>query len=237
VAKLLEISLTVRYGPIVAVRELSLEVEEGEIVALLGPNGAGKSSTLAGIAGLVRPIEGSVRFAGEEIGGLSPEAINRRGIALSPEGRRVFPGLSVEDNLRVGGRDRGRLAIAASRATVLDKFPALARCLQKPAGALSGGQQQMLAIGRAMMSDPKLLLLDEPSLGLAPAIVDEIFALIAELRDQGVTILLVEQNANRALGIADRGYVLATGSLQDSGPARQILESKVERSYLAMEGA
>ncbi len=236
--QLLEISeLTLRYGPIVAVRELNLEVREGEIVALLGSNGAGKSSTLAGVVGLLKPASGSIRFAGEEIGGRSPEAINRLGIALSPEGRRVFPKLTVEDNLRVGGRDRGRAAIAASRAEVLEQFPALEKALSKPAGALSGGQQQMLAVGRALMSAPRLLLLDEPSLGLAPSIVDEIFELIAKLRRDGMTILLVEQNANRALQIADRAYVLSSGSLQHEGQADEIASSDVERTYLAMEGS
>jgi branched-chain amino acid transport system ATP-binding protein len=229
--------LTLRYGPIVAVRDVSLDVGQGEIVALLGSNGAGKSTTLSGIVGLLKPAAGSIRFDGEEIGGRSPEAINRLGIALSPEGRRVFPKLSVDDNLRVGGRDRGREAIAASREETFERFPALRDARGKLAGALSGGQQQMLAVGRALMSAPRLLLLDEPSLGLAPAIVDEIFALIENLKAEGMTILLVEQNAGRALGIADRAYVLASGNLLRSGTAEEIADSDIERTYLAMEGS
>ncbi len=234
---LLEINeLTLRYGPIVAVRDLSMEVGQGEIVALLGSNGAGKSTTLSGIVGLVKPASGGIRFDGEEIGGRPPEAINRFGIALSPEGRRVFPKLSVEDNLRVGGRDRGRAAITASCEEMFERFPALRKARGKMAGTLSGGQQQMLSVGRALMSAPRLLLLDEPSLGLAPAIVDEIFALIESLRAEGMTILLVEQNAGRALDIADRAYVLASGNLLQAASAEEIAGSDIERAYLAVEG-
>ena len=235
---LLEIhDLSVRYGPVAAVRGVDLHVEAGEIVALLGANGAGKSSLLGAVAGLHPPAAGRISFDGAQIGGLPAERIVRLGIALAPEGRRVFPRLSVADNLRLGAASRrDRDGIAADRARVLELFPVLQERLWQAAGTLSGGQQQMLAIGRALMSRPRLLLLDEPSLGLAPIIVAQIFELIGQLRRDGVTVLLVEQNAHRALALADRAYVLATGRIETSGTAAEVRASSgIERAYLGLE--
>ncbi len=228
--------LVVRYGPIVAVREVSVRVGQGEIVALLGANGAGKSSFLNGLAGLVPVSAGRVVFRGEELQRLAPEQIVRRGLALTPEGRRVFPRLSVADNLRLGGVvQRDRAAVDAARERVLSLFPILRERLAQPAGTLSGGQQQMLAIGRSLMAGPALLLLDEPSLGLAPILVDEVFGLIQRLRDEGTTILLVEQNVHRALEIADRAYVLANGQVEREGPASELRQdAEIEKAYLGI---
>jgi branched-chain amino acid transport system ATP-binding protein len=228
--------LVVRYGPIVAVREAGLRVEQGEIVALLGANGAGKSSFLNAIAGLVPVASGRVEFRGEELQRLSPERIVRRGVALTPEGRRVFPRLSVRDNLRVGGvTQRDRVTEDRARDRVLELFPILQERLHQSAGTLSGGQQQMLAIGRSLMSGPSLLLLDEPSLGLAPILVDQIFDLVGRLRAEGVTILLVEQNVHRALEIADRAYVLVNGQVEREGSAAELRSSaEIERAYLGI---
>jgi branched-chain amino acid transport system ATP-binding protein len=229
-------SLLVRYGPIVAVREVSLRVEQGEIVALLGANGAGKSSFLNAVAGLVPAAGGRVRFRGEEIQQLAPERIVKSGLSLTPEGRRVFPRLSVADNLRLGAVPQAdRAAAAAAHERVLELFPILRERAGQVAGTLSGGQQQMLAIGRSLMADPKLLLLDEPSLGLAPILVDQIFELLARLREQGTTILLVEQNVHRALELADRAYVLAGGAIEREGPAAELRASaEIERAYLGI---
>lgn len=228
--------LLVRYGPIVAVREVSLRVEQGEIVALLGANGAGKSSFLNAVAGLVPAAGGRVRFRGEEIQRLAPERIVKRGLSLTPEGRRVFPRLTVADNLRLGAvpqSDRG--SVAAARERVFELFPILNERSGQVAGTLSGGQQQMLAIGRSLMAGPELLLLDEPSLGLAPILVDQIFELLARLREQGTTILLVEQNVHRALELADRAYVLAGGEIEREGPAAELRASaEIERAYLGI---
>jgi branched-chain amino acid transport system ATP-binding protein len=228
--------LVVRYGPIVAVREVSLRVEQGELVALLGANGAGKSSLLGAVGGLVPAAAGRVSFDGEELTRLAPERVVRRGLALVPEGRRVFPRLSVADNLRLGGASLGdRSKVAAATERVHELFPVLAKRAGQNAGTLSGGQQQMLAIGRALMSGPKLLLLDEPSLGLAPIVVDEIFELLQRLREQQTTILMVEQNVHRALEIADRAYVMANGELDREGPAAELQASvDVERAYLGI---
>jgi branched-chain amino acid transport system ATP-binding protein len=234
---LLEIDdLSVRYGALVAVRDVSLRVEAGEIVTVIGANGAGKSSLLGAVAGLVPPARGRIAFDGREVTGLPAERIVRLGIALSPEGRRVFPGLTVADNLRLGAASRrDREGIAADRRHVLELFPLLEERLWQAAGTLSGGQQQMLAIGRALMSRPRLLLLDEPSLGLAPIIVERIFELIRLLREQGTTILLVEQNVHRALDLADRAYVLSTGRVDVSGTAAEVRSSNdVERAYLGV---
>jgi len=228
--------LLVRYGPIVAVREVSLRVEQGEIVALLGANGAGKSSFLNAVAGLVPVASGRVRFRGEEIQQLAPERIVKRGLSLTPEGRRVFPRLSVADNLRLGAVPQAdRAAAKAAHERVLELFPILRERSDQVAGTLSGGQQQMLAIGRSLMANPRLLLLDEPSLGLAPILVDQIFELLARLREQGTTILLVEQNVHRALELADRAYVLAGGAIEREGPAAEIRASaEIEGAYLGI---
>ena len=228
--------LVVRYGPIVAVREVSLRVEQGEIVTLLGANGAGKSSFLNGLVGLVRVASGRVVFRGEELQRLAPEQIVRRGLALTPEGRRVFPRLSVSDNLRLGAVPQvDRAAAERARERVLTLFPILGERLHQAAGTLSGGQQQVLAIGRSLMAGPTLLLLDEPSLGLAPILVDEVFALIERLRDEGTTILLVEQNIHRALEIADRAYVLSNGAVDREGPAAELRQdAEIERAYLGI---
>ena len=231
--------LEVRYGPIVAAVDVSLNVGRGEIVALLGANGAGKSSVLNAVAGLVPAAAGDVSLAGASIARRAPEGIVRRGVALAPEGRRVFPRLSVEQNLRLGAaivKDASEREEARER--VLDLFPILRERLGQSAGTLSGGQQQMLAIGRALMSRPRLLLLDEPSLGLAPIIVGQIFDLLARLRDDGVTILLVEQNVRRSLEIADRAYILVNGRIESEGDAATFLErGNLEAAYLGIEGS
>ena len=228
--------LVVRYGPIVAVREVTLRVEQGEIVALLGANGAGKSSFLNAVCGLVPVAGGRVAFRGEEIQRLPPEQIVKRGLALTPEGRRVFPRLSVADNLRLGAvPQRDRAAAAKARERVFDLFPVLEERLGQSGGTLSGGQQQMLAIARSLMAGPELLLLDEPSLGLAPILVDQIFELLGRLREEGTTILLVEQNVHRALELADRAYVLVSGQVDREGPAAELRASaEIERAYLGI---
>jgi branched-chain amino acid transport system ATP-binding protein len=228
--------LVVRYGPITAVRSVSLNVGQGEIVALLGANGAGKSSLLNALAGLVPVAGGSVLFRGEPLHGLPPERIVARGLGLTPEGRRVFPRLSVEINLRLGAAmERDREVRKDTRNRVLELFPALAERLGQDAGTLSGGEQQMLAIGRSLMANPSLLMLDEPSLGLAPLFVDRIFDLIARLRDEGTTLLLVEQNVDRALRIADRAYVLQSGAIETEGPADELRRSAdIEQAYLGI---
>jgi branched-chain amino acid transport system ATP-binding protein len=237
VTALLEVDdLSVRYGPLVALHGVRLRVEAGEIVTVLGANGAGKSSLLGAVAGLVPAAAGQIVFDGTPIANVPAERVVRRGVALAPEGRRVFPRLTVADNLRRGAAARrDRDAIAEDRARVLELFPVLGERLWQSAGTLSGGQQQMLAIARALMSRPRLLLLDEPSLGLAPIVVDQIFALIARLRDEGTTILLVEQNVHRALDLADRAYVLATGRVEVEGTAKEVrASSDVERAYLGV---
>ena len=226
--------LDVRYGAIQAVRGISLEVAEGEIVALLGANGAGKSTTLKATVGLAHPTRGTIEFAGQAITGEDTETIVLRGMTMVPEGRRVFPSLTVAENLRLGAATRrDPAAIARSRDEVLTLFPILAERANQAAGTLSGGQPQQLAIGRALMSEPKLLLLDEPSLGLAPQVVDDIFDLILRLKARGLTILLVEQDAIAALDIADRAYVMANGRILMSGPAAELRSSEqVAHAYL-----
>ena len=230
--------LTVAYGAVVAIRDVSLEVFTGEIVATLGPNGAGKTTLLRAIAGALKPQHGSASFDGSPLSGLVPEAVVRRGVALVPEGRHVFPNLTVQQNLAVGGIARSdRDELEADAARWLARFPILGERATQLAGTLSGGEQQQLAIARALMSRPRMLLLDEPSLGLAPIFVDRIFELIQELRSDGVTVLLVEQNVHRALEIADRAYVLSVGAVVASGATDQLVEGELERSYLGISQA
>ncbi|CAM5307600.1 branched-chain amino acid transport system ATP-binding protein [Aquamicrobium terrae] len=224
--------LTVDYGPVRAVHGLDLTVAAGELVALLGPNGAGKSSTIGAITGLVS-CSGKVMFDGADITRMPAEMRVERGIAASPEGRRVFANLSVAENLRLGAATRkDSTAMRADMARYLELFPVLAERYDQPAGTLSGGEQQMLAIARALMSRPKLLLLDEPSLGLAPLIVARIFDFIGRLKAEGMTVLLVEQNAAQAMRFADRVYVLATGQTSYAGPASELVGSDLMAMYL-----
>ena len=213
----------VRYGAIAALRGISINVEQGEMVALIGVNGAGKSTTLMTIAGVLKPTQGTITFEGQSIVGQSPEEIVRQGLALVPEGRRIFPGLTVEENLRLGAAIRSdRAAIQRDIDEMCTRFPILGERLKQPGGTLSGGEQQQLAIARGLMSRPSLLMLDEPSLGLAPMLVTETFELVTQLRKTGVTILLVEQNVERTLEIADRAYLLNTGQVEFEGPAEEL---------------
>jgi branched-chain amino acid transport system ATP-binding protein len=227
-------ALRAAYGPIEALRGVDLEVRAGELVCLLGANGAGKSSTLRVISGLVRPTSGRVVLDGRAITGLEPSAILESGIAHCPEGRRVFPYLTVEENLAMGAYvRRDRAAIADDLERVCTHFPILAERRRQAAGTLSGGEQQMLAIARALMARPRLILFDEPSLGLAPTVVETTFEIIADIRRQGTTVLMVEQNAYLALRMADRGYVMESGRIVLSGPARDLLsDDHVRRAYL-----
>ncbi len=228
--------LTVRYGEIEALRGLSLAVDAGEVVTLLGGNGAGKSTTLRAISGLLKPVAGDVQFDGRSIAGLGPEAIVKLGIAHVPEGRRIFPGLSARENIMLGASNRGRIAKAAllkESDEMFDLFPDIRPFADALGWTLSGGQQQMVAVARGLMARPRLLLLDEPSLGLAPVIVQKVFSIIAEIRRRGTTVLLVEQNARMALSVADRGYVLETGRLAVSGkPAELWSNDAVRAAYL-----
>jgi branched-chain amino acid transport system ATP-binding protein len=227
------IDLQVAYGNILALQGVSLRVEDGELVTLIGSNGAGKSTTLRAISGLLRPKAGQLRYAGQALDRLQAHEIVRLGISHCPEGRRVFPGLTVAENLRLGAAQRRDPRVAADIERMYELFPRLRERRAQQAGTLSGGEQQMLAIARALMSRPKLLLLDEPSLGLAPLVVAAIFGVIADLKQQGVTILLVEQNARLALNIADRAYVLETGRVTLSGPAAELKTNpQVEATYL-----
>jgi branched-chain amino acid transport system ATP-binding protein len=215
--------LTVRYGSVTALHGVDLDVDEGELVALVGPNGAGKSSTLAAVSGLVRPAAGTVTVAGEVVSGLAPERVVRHGVALVPEGRNIFTSLTVAENLALGATIRRDAAgVAADLDRQLDRFPILRDRYGQQAGLLSGGEQQQLAIARALMSRPRLLLLDEPSLGLAPRLVDLVFETVAQLRQEGLTIVLVEQNATRAVELADRTSVLRTGRIVRSGTADEL---------------
>ncbi|MFH1060719.1 MAG: ABC transporter ATP-binding protein [Pseudomonadota bacterium] len=229
--------LVVDYGGIRALKGVDLDVHRGEIVSLIGANGAGKSTLLAAVCGLVRPSAGRVRYQGREVTGHKAHRLSRQGLILVPEGRRVFANLAVEENLILGGyarpwgqeqrRDLGR---------IYETFPRLLERRHQKAGTLSGGEQQMLALGRALMGRPKLLMMDEPSLGLAPLLVAEVFRIIRSIRDQGVTMLLIEQNAAAALAIADRGYVLETGRVVLSGSGRELMaDGRVQRSYLGMD--
>lgn len=224
--------LVVSYGGIEAVKGISFDVPDGEIVTLIGANGAGKSTTLRTISGLVKPKSGSITFDGEELLGKSTEDIVKRGITLSPEGRHVFPDMTVLENLKVGAYTR-KDKYNDDIELIYTLFPRLKERHWQLAGTLSGGEQQMLAIGRAMMAKPKLLMLDEPSLGLAPLVVKGIFDIIKELNKQGVTILLVEQNANMALHVANTGYVLETGNISMKGTGKELLQNEaVKEAYL-----
>ena len=222
------------YGPITALRGLHLSVAPGELVCLIGANGAGKSSTLRAISGLLAPSQGRIVFDGREIQGEAPAGILKSGIAHCPEGRRVFPHMTVEENLAMGAYVRtDRSAIAADMAEVGRHFPILLERRRQMAGTLSGGEQQMLAIARALMAQPRLILFDEPSLGLAPTIVEMTFSIIADIRRRGTTVLMVEQNAYAALRMADRAYVMETGRIVLEGRARDLLDDDhVRRAYL-----
>lgn len=225
--------LEVRYGAVDAVRGIDVNVGKGEIVALLGANGAGKSSTMNAIAGLTPIIGGRLLFDGSDIGDRPSEAMPGLGLTLAPEGRRVFGTLSVEDNLAMGAYAVSeKAAIEEAYQRVFELFPILAERRRQFAGTLSGGQQQMLAIGRALMCSPRLLLLDEPSLGLAPRIVEQVFSLIRTLRDQGVTLFIVEQNVAQALDIADRAYMMASGRILRAGSAADMRSDALEEVYL-----
>jgi branched-chain amino acid transport system ATP-binding protein len=224
--------LKVSYGGIEAVKGISFDVPKGHIVTLIGANGAGKSSTLRAIAGLVKPRGGLIEFEGENIAGKDTTVIVSRGITLVPEGRRIFPDLTVYENLRVGAYMR-KDDITPDINWVYELFPRLKERSWQAGGTLSGGEQQMLAVGRALMSRPKLMMMDEPSLGLAPLIVRDIFAIIKEINKRGVTILLIEQNANMALSTADTGYVLETGRITMTGPGKELLVNEaVKAAYL-----
>jgi branched-chain amino acid transport system ATP-binding protein len=224
-----------RYGRIEVIHGVSLAVNEGEIVTLVGSNGAGKTTLLRAISG-VQPISGgNIRFAGETVDALPAHQRVMRGIVQVPEGRQVFTPLSVEDNLRLGAFRRTDGAVRTDLEQIYATFPLLAEKRRAAAGSLSGGQQQMLAIGRALMARPKLILLDEPSMGLAPVLVEQIFAIIRDLKARGLTTLLVEQNANAALAVADRGYVMETGRIVMSGVGRELLDDpRVQRAYLGI---
>ena len=226
-----------RYGAITALRGISLQVGQGELVALLGVNGAGKSTTLGCIAGVLKPWQGSITFEGASILGKSPEQIARLGISLVPEGRDIFPSLTVEENLRLGAFiQKDRTAYKRNLEDAFELFPVLKERLQQAGGTLSGGEQQQLAIARALMSDPRLLMLDEPSLGLAPALVEQIFELIARLHQRGVTILLVEQNVERSLEIVDRAYLMNTGLIESQGTAQQLrAHADIESVYMGVK--
>lgn len=226
-------NLSVHYGMIQAVRDVSFEVNQGEIVSLIGANGAGKTTILRTISGLNQPSKGTITFEGSPIQKKAPRRIVAQGISQVPEGRHVFPGLTVLENLEMGAYLRKDSDIQEDYEHIYEKFPILKERLTQDASTLSGGEQQMLAMGRALMSKPRLLLLDEPSMGLAPIFIQEIFNIIQEIQKQGTTVLLIEQNAKMALSIADRGYVLETGKVVLSGTGQELLESEeVKKAYL-----
>ncbi len=232
-ANILEIrDLVVSYGGIEAVKGISLDVPEGKIVTLIGANGAGKSTTLKAIAGLVRPKSASITFCGEELIGKTSDQIVARGVTLVPEGRRVFPNLTVLENLKIGAYLR-KDDLKADLEHVYELFPRLKERAWQQAGTLSGGEQQMLAVGRALMSQPKLIMMDEPSLGLAPLVVKDIFEIIRTINQQGITVLLIEQNANMALKTADLGYVMETGRITLHGTGAELYENEtIKEAYL-----
>ena len=225
--------INVYYGSIHAIKGVSFEVNEGEIVTLIGANGAGKSTTLSTISGLLHSKTGSVTFMGENLGKVPCHKIVSKGLALVPEGRRVFLQMTVQENLEMGAFTQGSKTLDDDLERVYGQFPRLKERMKQVAGTLSGGEQQMLAMGRALMSHPKLLMLDEPSMGLAPILVEQIFDIIRELHKAGTTILLVEQNAQAALSVADRGYVLETGKVVTTGTGHELLESPaIKKAYL-----
>ena len=237
-SNILEIrDLTVSYGGIQAVRGISLDVPQGQIVTLIGSNGAGKTTTLKSIAGVVRPKNASIRFEGEELCGKTPDAIVSRGVTLVPEGRKVFSNLTVMENLKIGAYLR-KEKLDDDLEYVFSLFPRLKEREWQLAGTLSGGEQQMLAVGRAIMSRPKLIMMDEPSLGLAPLVVRNIFEIIRQINENGITVLLIEQNANMALKIADLAYVMETGRITMSGPGRELLANEqIREAYLGKSKA
>ncbi len=225
--------INVYYGSIHAIKGVSFEVNEGEIVTLIGANGAGKSTVLKTVSGLLHSKTGSVEFLGKSISGVAPHKIVKEGLAHVPEGRRIFLQMTVEENLDMGAFTQGGQSVSDDMAKVYDQFPRLKERRKQIAGTLSGGEQQMLAMGRALMSRPKLLMLDEPSMGLAPILVDQIFDIIKLLHKEGTTILLVEQNAQMALSVADRAYVLETGKVTLSGTGEELIRSdEIRRAYL-----
>ena len=227
-------NLNVFYGAIHALKGISLEVKEGEIVTLIGANGAGKSTTLRTISGLLKPKEGSIKFEGKDIGGMAAQNVVKLGISQVPEGRRIFANMTVMENLELGAFTRSdKSGIAQDLDMVFGRFPRLAERRSQLAGTLSGGEQQMLAMGRALMSRPRMMLLDEPSMGLAPLLIREIFNIIVYINSTGTTVLLVEQNANMALSIAHRAYVMETGRITLSGDAKELAASEdVRKAYL-----
>jgi len=234
---LLEVSgVDVFYGRVQALRGAALTVDQGEVVALIGSNGAGKTTMLRTISGLMHPTRGSITFNGRDISHTEPQKIVDLGICQSPEGRRLFPRMTVLDNLRMGAHTRtDKVAIKRDMDRVFELFPRLKERARQIAGTLSGGEQQMCAMGRALMADPKVLMLDEPSLGLAPILVETIFSIVHEINARGTPVLLVEQNANKALEVAHRGYVLETGVIVQSGTGKELLSSpEVQKAYLGM---
>ena len=230
-------NLKVSYGGIEALKGISFDVEQGQIVTLIGANGAGKSTTLRSISGLVKPAGGSINFMGQDITNLNPQRIVSTGISLVPEGRRVFANLTVKENLKIGAYLRqDKEEIEETIRDIYHRFPRLKEREWQLAGTLSGGEQQMLAVGRAMMARPKLMMMDEPSLGLAPLVVKDIFSIIRDLKSEGITILLIEQNANAALRCADYGLVLETGSITMTGTGESLLnDERVKAAYLGAD--
>jgi branched-chain amino acid transport system ATP-binding protein len=229
--------LKVSYGRVEAVRDVSFEAAPGSLVTLVGANGAGKSSVINAVAGLLRPRGGKITFEGEDITRTPAHRLVARGLVQVPEGRQVLASLTIAENLQLGGWHTGRGA-QGTIDSMYDRFPVLAERRSLPAGSLSGGEQQMLAIARALVAAPKVMLMDEPSMGLAPKIVDEVFAVIEEIRASGTTVVLVEQNARRALRAADHGYVLQTGEVAHSGPAAQLLaDDRIVQAYLGVDAA
>ena len=226
-------NINVYYGAIHAIKGISFEVNEGEVVTLIGANGAGKSTTLQTVSGLLHSRTGSIEFNGENLAKIPPHIVVRKGLAQVPEGRRIFQQMSVEENLEMGAYTRDKSELEADLEMVYKQFPRLLERRRQIAGTLSGGEQQMLAIGRALMSHPKLLMLDEPSMGLAPILVEQIFDIIRELHKAGTTILLVEQNASMALSLSDRAYVLESGSIALTGTGAELIKSdRIKQAYL-----
>ncbi|MDP4106673.1 MAG: ABC transporter ATP-binding protein [Bacillota bacterium] len=227
-------NLQVNYGSVQALKDISIEVKQGEIVTLIGSNGAGKSTLLKTISGLIRPKQGSITFEGKDLTSIPPEKIVSIGISHVPEGRRIFSGMTVMENLRIGAYQRkDKKGIEKDLEEVFSLFPILKDRKNQDAGTLSGGEQQMLAISRALLAKPKLIILDEPSLGLAPVIIDKVFEFIEKIRDTGITILLVEQNANLALEVSERAYVLETGEIKLTGESSELLkDEQIMKAYL-----